>query len=76
MPGTKRGFYAFANISGTNMSAKSFQDRALEEYGVALIAGTSFGAQGEGYVRLSCANSDEAISQAIDRLANMIACTE
>jgi len=75
-PAPKGAFYAFANISGTNMSAKLFQDRALEEYGVALIAGTSFGAQGEGYVRLSCANSDEAISQAIDRLAEMIACTE
>ena len=72
-PAPKGAFYAFANISATGMSAKSFQDKALDDYGVALIAGTSFGALGEGYVRLSCANSDEAISQAIDRLADMIA---
>ena len=71
-PAPKGAFYAFANITGTNFSAKSFQDTALESYGVALIAGTSFGARGEGYVRLSCANSDDAISEAIDRLAQMI----
>lgn len=72
-PAPKGAFYAFANISGTGFDAKSFQDTALEDYGVALIAGTSFGARGEGYVRLSCANSDDAISDAIDRLATMIA---
>lgn len=72
-PAPKGAFYAFANISNTGFDAKSFQDIALEDYGVALIAGTSFGALGEGYVRLSCANSDEAISDAIDRLAIMIA---
>ena len=72
-PAPKGAFYAFANISETGFDAKSFQDSALEDYGVALIAGTSFGALGEGYVRLSCANSDEAISDAIDRLATLIA---
>ena len=72
-PAPKGAFYAFANISGTGFDAKSFQDSALEDYGVALIAGTSFGPLGEGYVRLSCANSDEAISDAIDRLATLIA---
>ena len=72
-PAPKGAFYAFANISGTTFDAKSFQDTALESYGVALIAGTSFGPLGEGYVRLSCANSDAAISEAIDRLAQMIA---
>ncbi|MGC6516741.1 MAG: pyridoxal phosphate-dependent aminotransferase [Candidatus Puniceispirillaceae bacterium] len=71
-PTPKGAFYAFANITGTGMSAKAFQDKALETYGVALIAGTSFGGYGEGYVRLSCANSDEAITEAIDRLAEMI----
>ena len=71
-PKPKGAFYAFANIKQTGLDAKSFQDKALEDYGVALIAGTSFGALGEGYVRLSCANSDEAISTAIDRLDQML----
>ena len=71
-PMPKGAFYAFANISQTNFDAKNFQDTALETYGVALIAGTSFGALGEGYVRLSCANSDAAITTALSRLAQMV----
>ena len=71
-PLPKGAFYAFANISNTKFSAKSFQDTALEKYGVALIAGTSFGDLGDGYVRLSCANSQSAIQTAIERLALMI----
>ena len=66
-------FYVFANISDTPFSSHQFQDIALEKYGVACISGTSFGGFGEGYVRLSCANSDEAITKAINRLAKMIA---
>ena len=72
-PKPKGAFYAFANISQTGFDSRQFQDTALESYGVAVIAGTSFGALGEGYVRLSCANSDEAIGAAIDRLGEMIA---
>ena len=66
-------FYVFANISDTCFTSHQFQDMALEEYGVACISGTSFGGFGEGYVRLSCANSDAAISEAIERPAKMIA---
>jgi aspartate/methionine/tyrosine aminotransferase len=61
-------FYAFPNIEGTGMSAKALQDHLLEEIGVAIIAGTSFGAQGEGYVRFSYANSTENIREAIRRI--------
>ena len=42
----------------------------LEEIGVAAIAGTSFGAYGEGFLRFSCANSAANIDRAIDRMAN------
>ena len=65
-------FYAFANISQTGIVALDFQQMALEDYGVALIAGTSFGAFGEGYVRISCANSDEAITQACARIDTLV----
>ena len=61
-------FYAFPNISETGISARELQDRLLNEAGVALIAGTSFGAQGEGYVRFSYANSTENILIAIERI--------
>ena len=61
-------FYAFPNIEGTGLSARAAQDRFLEEAGVATIAGTSFGAWGEGYVRFSYASSIENIREAIRRI--------
>ena len=66
-------FYAFANIKDTAFSSMAFQEKALEDYGVACISGTSFGGFGEGYIRLSCANSDEAITEAVSRLKRMVA---
>ena len=61
-------FYAFPNIEGTGLSAREAQDRFLNEAGVATIAGTSFGAWGEGYLRFSYANSLENIEKAIERV--------
>lgn len=65
-------FYAFPNIKGTGRSAKELQDRLLEEAGVATIAGTSFGQQGEGYLRFSYANSIENIRAAMQRIDDWI----
>lgn len=65
-------FYAFPNIEGTGMSAKELQTKLLEEAGVAVIAGTSFGAYGEGYLRFSYANSTENIREAIRRIKEML----
>ena len=65
-------FYAFPNIEGTRMSARALQDQLLEKAGVAIIAGTSFGAQGEGYVRFSYANSTENIREAIRRVREFL----
>jgi aspartate aminotransferase len=65
-------FYAFPNIAGTGYSARKLQDDLLAEVGVALVAGTSFGDQGEGYIRFSYANSIANIEQAIDRIARFL----
>ena len=65
-------FYAFPNIEGTGMAAKELQSKLLEEAGVAVIAGTSFGAYGEGYLRFSYANSTENIREAIRRIKEML----
>lgn len=62
-------FYAFPNIEETGMDAKSLQERLLDEAGVAVVAGTSFGALGEGYLRFSYANSTENIERAMERIA-------
>ncbi len=66
MPGG--AFYAFPNITGTGRSAAELQDELLEEEGVAVIAGTSFGIFGEGYLRFSYAASAEAIEEAVQRI--------
>ena len=64
----KGAFYVFPNITATGMSSKQFADHLLNEHGVAGIAGTSFGSYGEGYLRLSYANSDENLVKALDRV--------
>jgi aspartate aminotransferase len=61
-------FYVFPNISGTGMSSREFADLLLDQFGVASIAGTSFGEQGEGYLRLSYANSEENLQKALERI--------
>jgi aspartate/methionine/tyrosine aminotransferase len=65
-------FYAFPNITGTGYSSRQLQDQLLNEAGVALVSGTSFGDQGEGYIRFSYANSIANIEAAIDRIARFL----
>ncbi len=69
----KGAFYAFPNITGTGMKSKPLADYLLNEAGVACLSGTSFGAYGEGYLRLSYANSVENIKKALERMADAIA---
>ena len=64
-------FYCFPNIKSTNKSSIQLQNLLLDKIGVATVAGTSFGEYGEGYIRLSCANSSEAIEEAIFRMKNI-----
>jgi len=66
-------FYAFPNIGGTGLAAKELEVKLLEEAGVATIAGTSFGRHGEGYLRLSYANSIDNIRAATDRIRDWLA---
>ena len=61
-------FYVFPNITGTGMTSKAFADTLLEEHGVAALAGTAFGDQGEGYLRLSYANSEANLAKALGRI--------
>lgn len=61
-------FYVFPNIQGTGWGSKPLADALLEEAGVACLSGTAFGAYGEGYLRFSTANSEEAIEKALERI--------
>ena len=65
-------FYAFPNIEGTGMSAKELQNKMLDEAGVATVAGTSFGALGEGFIRFSYAASVEDIERACEKVQRML----
>jgi aspartate aminotransferase len=66
----KGAFYAFPNVTKIDLPAKKIAARLLEEVGVALIGGPDFGILGEGYVRVSYANSEERITQALGRMKN------
>ncbi len=61
-------FYAFPNVSGTGVDARSLQDILLQEAGVATLSGTSFGRFGEGYLRISYAASLPALQEAVERI--------
>jgi len=61
-------FYVFPNITGTKQSSRPLAEAILNEAGVACLAGTAFGAWGEGYLRFSFANSIENIKKALDRI--------
>jgi len=61
-------FYVFPNVSGTGRSAEELARGLLDEAGVAVLAGTAFGRQGAGYLRLSFANSMENLLEAIERM--------
>jgi aspartate aminotransferase len=61
-------FYAFPNITGTGVDAERLAHELLEEAGVALLAGTSFGAGGAGHLRVSFAASRAALEAALERI--------
>ena len=71
-PVPKGAFYAFPNIRATGMSSQEFANKALYDAGVALLAGTAFGAFGDGYIRISFANSQENLLEAIERLRKIL----
>ncbi len=64
-------FYAFPNVSKSGLSGKKFSDIALEQKGVALVPGTSFGDTAKEFVRISYANSMENLEKAIYRISKI-----
>jgi aspartate aminotransferase len=65
-------FYAFPNIQGTEMKSDELANLILEKAGVALLPGSSFGEFGEGYLRLSYANSIENIKKGMERIKSVL----
>ena len=69
----KGAFYAFPNVKRTSWKAKPLASALLEDAGVALIGGPDFGILGEGYVRVSYANSTQNILRALERIGEFLA---
>jgi aspartate aminotransferase len=65
-------FYAFPNVSSFGRSSNEIADHLLYDAGVCVLSGTAFGSGGEGYVRLSYANSRENISRALERIGESL----
>jgi len=66
-------FYVFPNIQSLGMTSSAFADYLLNSAGVAVLSGTSFGQYGEGYIRISYANSVANLAKAADRISESVA---
>ena len=71
-PVPRGAFYAFPNVRAYGLSSDDLADYLLDRAGVAVLPGTSFGRNGEGYLRLSYANSADNIRKALERMADAL----
>jgi aspartate aminotransferase len=69
----KGAFYAFPNITALGLPSETLADRLLQDHGLAVLSGSSFGQAGEGYLRLSYANSREHLREALARIGQAVA---
>ena len=65
-------FYAFPRVDGTGLASGELADRLLDEAGVVTLPGTGFGPEGEGYLRLSYANSPENLREGLRRIHRFV----
>lgn len=66
-------FYAFVNVRGTGLSSEDFATRLVTAERVAVVPGTGFGPEGEGFIRLSYATSKARIQEGLDRIGRFLA---
>jgi aspartate/methionine/tyrosine aminotransferase len=69
----KGAFYVFPNVKALKRPSSEVAEAILQEGGVAVLGGTAFGQYGEGYLRLSYANSEANIRKALDRMRPVLA---
>ena len=69
-PKPEGAFYVFPDISRFGLSSEEFCTRMIREVGLAAVPGSCFGA--EGYIRLSCCNSEEELEEGLNRLEDFI----
>jgi aspartate/methionine/tyrosine aminotransferase len=66
-------FYAFPRVAGLGLPAARLADLLLADAGVACLPGTAFGGHGEGYLRLSYANTVDNLRRALARIERIVA---
>ena len=66
-------FYAFPNVEGVPLPGDVLAQRLLDEAGVATLSGSAFGRFGEGYLRISYANSEANLREALRRIGDFLA---
>jgi aminotransferase len=66
-------FYAFPNISSFGMSSWDFAKYMVKEHKVAMVPGSIFGENGEGFVRISFAASSQNLEQALEKIEKGVA---
>lgn len=65
-------FYVFTNIKALNISSSEFANDLLDQYQVVVVPGSAFGPNGEGYVRMTYATSDELLVEATNRIKSFV----
>lgn len=68
----KGAFYVFPNVTQVPLSSRELADRILREANVAVLSGTAFGEYGQGYLRLSYANSIANIEEGLERIHTLL----
>ena len=68
----KGAFYAFPSIQNTGLNSQEFAERLLKEARVAVVPGTAFGENGEGFVRMAYSTSMENLQEAGERIKGFI----
>ena len=69
---SKGAFYVLPSIKKTGLTSDQLQDFLLYKLGITTVSGKSFGTFGEGYLRISYANSEKNIKKAISRIKNYL----
>jgi aspartate/methionine/tyrosine aminotransferase len=67
-PRPRGAFYVFPNVAATGRSSAEVAEALMNEAGVAVLSGAAFGRYGEGYLRLSYANSEANLRLALERM--------
>lgn len=69
---TEGSFCVFINIKDYHMDSFEFCKELLNEAHVLTVPGTAFGSQGQGYIRMCFANSDENITEGCNRIKSYL----